>query len=98
MLCETFLNDNNCKICNIDGYSIVEKHRTDSTRGGVAIFINNKHKYKLREDISIFKENCFESVFLEVESEVHNVKNCVIGEIYKVPGSDLTYFWTLIQK
>ena len=35
-------------------------------RGGVAILIRNKLRYKIREDLSTFYESVFENVIIEV--------------------------------
>ena len=57
--------------------------------GGVAIFVKHKFQYKIREDLSIFDEGLFESVFIEVSI---NNKNVVIGEIYRPPNSNINQF------
>ena len=65
-LCETFLNDSNCSLFNIDDYTKVEKHRTNTRGGGVALYLNNKYQFKIRHDLSIFEEGLFESIFVEI--------------------------------
>lgn len=86
MLCETFLTDTNTQYYEIPGYNMICKNRQNRTRGGVAIYIKNKYTYKLREDLSVFKEGIFESVFLEINSKTDK---CIIGEIYRVPNTNL---------
>ena len=85
LLCETFLNDRNKDLCNIDGYTLMYKNRTNKSRGGVAIFIKNAIKFKERQDLSIFDEGKFESIFLEIYG---NKKNLIIGEVYRVPNTN----------
>ena len=85
LLCETFLNDRNADMYNLPGYTFVEKHRKDRKCGGVGIYVKNNLSYKIREDLSIFEEHSFETVFIEVIGNQHNT---VVGEIYRVPGSD----------
>ena len=46
LLCETFLTDYNSHQYNIPGYNFVYKNRINSTRGGVAIYINNNINLK----------------------------------------------------
>lgn len=85
LICETFLNDTNHKLFEIDGYKMVDRHRTSSIRGGVAIYINNKYDFKIRNDLSIFEENVFESIFVELNT---GSKNLVIGEVYRIPNTN----------
>ena len=89
LLCETFLNDKNSNLYNLPGYTVAEKHRVNAKGGGVAIFVKNKFQYKIREDLSIFDEGLFESVF--IEASINN-KNVVIGEIYRPPNSNINQF------
>ena len=85
LICETFLNSTNHKLFEIDGYKMVDKHRTNSTRGGVALYVKNKYDFKIREDLSVFEENVFESVFVEINT---GGKNYVIGEVYRIPNTN----------
>ncbi len=84
LLCETFLTDNNQNHVDIAGYNLVCKNRPNSNRGGVAIYINSKYNFKLREDIAINIPGTFESIFVEITS---NNFNGIIGEIYCVPNT-----------
>ena len=85
LLCETFLTENNSNQFNIAGYNFVNRNRIHSSRGGVAIYIHDKHKFKLRDDIAINVTGIFESIFIEVNSD--NLK-AVVGEIYRVPNTN----------
>ena len=68
LLCETYISDHtNLQRCNINGYNLIEKHRTNTMGGGVCIFVNNAIHYTVREDLTIFEEKLFESVFIEVK-------------------------------
>ena len=89
LLCETFLNDNNCMMFNLSGYSKVEKHRTQSRGGGVTIYAKNCYDFKIREDLSYFEEGIFESLFIEATL---NKKQVLIGEIYRPPNTDVKHF------
>ena len=51
----------------------------------MAIYINSKHNYKLRDDLAINVSGIFESIFIEVHSD--SVK-AVVGEIYRVPNTN----------
>lgn len=85
LLCETFLNNTNHDMYTLEGYKFVGKHRQIAKCGGVGIFIKNGISYKVREDLSIFVEREFESIFIEVSFGNSHV---VIGEVYRVPGTD----------
>ena len=89
LLCETFLNDNNFMMFNLPGYSKVERHRTKSRGGGVSIYLKNSHDFKIRDDLSIYEEGIFESLFVEVTLDK---KQVLVGEIYKPPNTDVKYF------
>ena len=49
----------------------------------MAIYINTKYTYIIRDDISINEPEIFESNFVEIES---NKVNTLIGEIYRIPN------------
>lgn len=85
LLCETFLTEYNSHQFNIPGYNFVYKNRINSNRGGVAIYINDKHTFKMRDDIATNVTGIFESIFIEVYSD--HLK-AVVGEIYRVPNSN----------
>ena len=89
LLCETFITDNNLRLCSLPGYNLEEKHRSSKLGGGVAVYVNSRIKYKCRDDLSIFDEGKFESCFIEVTCKN---KNAVIGELYRVPNSSESEF------
>ena len=86
LLCETLLHDGNKHLFDLPGYNFVFRNRTNKSRGGVAIYIRKNIEYKLREDLDIFVEGEFESIFQET---VINNNKTVIGEIYCVPNSNI---------
>ncbi len=83
LLCETFLNDRNSDFCNIPGYKLIHNNRTKKTRGGVAMYIKSNIQYKLRNDLAIFEEGVFESIFVETSD------NMIVGEIYRIPNTNV---------
>ncbi len=85
LLCETFLTEYNSHQFNIPGYNFVYKNRINSNRGGVAIYINDKHAFKMRDDLATNVTGIFESIFIEVYSD--HLK-AVVGEIYRVTNSN----------
>lgn len=98
LLCETFLTNNTANLYNIPEYNLTYMNREKKHRGGVAIYIHEKHDFILRKDLSTFIEGEFESIFLEIKSP----KPAIIGEIYRVPNSNvnqsITRYGEILQK
>ena len=84
LLCETFLSDKNHDLFNIYGYTFISRHRKRYRQGVVGIYIKNNINFVVRDDLSIFLEKSFETLFLEVSSKG---KPIIIGEVYRVPSS-----------
>ena len=84
LLCETFLNDNNQKLYNIDGYEMITRNRITNTKGGVAIYLRNNVTFKRRDDLEINIDGVFESIF--IETTLNNTKT-IVGEIYRIPNT-----------
>ena len=85
------MTSTNVDACKIEGYNMEFKHRTTKTQGGVAVYINNKIQYKNRADLSVFHEGKMETCFVELLTEKQQ-NNIIIGEIYRVPNTDETFF------
>lgn len=90
MVCETFINKNNKNVCAIDGYNFEQKFRSSKMGGGVGIYITKSAKYVMRDDLAVFVEGIYESVFIELLNE--KGKNIIVGEVYRVPGTDEKLF------
>ena len=90
LLCETFFNDRNFDKFNFQNYDIISEYRKDKTKGGVSIMVRSNLKYIVRNDLKIFRECKFESVFIEISRK--NNKNIIIGEVYRVPGTNESDF------
>ena len=56
---------------------------TESSKGGTLIYIDNNIKYKVRNDLKIYKSKGIESTFIEIIEA--KSKNKIIGCIYKHP-------------
>ena len=85
LLCETFLTDNIASQFNIEGFNLVYKNRLTMARGGVAIYVNTKFSFKVRDDLATNVPGVFESVFIEIKSQKYNA---IVGEIYRVPNTN----------
>ena len=69
---------------------LTEKNPTESTVGGVLLYINKKHFYKTRPDLMSYKSKKLESSFLEVI--LPKKSNLNIGRIYRHPCMDTCTF------
>ena len=64
---ETWLNDiSPIDTFNIPNYSFLCKSRSSKRGGGVGIYVNKTYNYKERTDLSIFYDEIFESIFVEI--------------------------------
>ena len=90
LVCETFINDFNIHQCALENYVLFEKHRSSKKGGGVAIYVHDSIRVEERNDLDIFIEGQIESLFVEIEL---NGKQMTVGELYRVPGSDLSSFF-----
>ena len=86
LLCETFLSEKNYMRYTFDKFDLVNKYRQDKRGGGVSIMVKSCFKYNIRNDLSVFQEGKFESVFIEITRREKS--NIVVGEIYRVPGTN----------
>ena len=89
LLCETFLVEANARCYPIPGYNFIYRNRTSTSRGGVAMYIATDFNYKERPDLSVNVDGEFESIFAEIKVKDGN-HNLIIGEIYRVPGTNET--------
>ena len=87
--------------CSLNGYHPIEfktRKDTSDSRGGVAMYIRDTYKYKLRQDLSIFIPNVFESIFIELRL---SSKTIIIGTIYRPntpPKADIDIFMHTMQQ
>lgn len=100
LICETFLQEHNVSLYNLENYTFISKNRSKLKGGGVCMYIKNNIQFKLRDDIAIFREGEFESIF--IETTCPNTKPYIIGEIYRVPNTNtkksLEYYETIITR
>ena len=73
-LTETWLTDNYANIFDIPGYKFIMANRKNKNGGVVGMYITEKVDFKIREDLSVFKENILESLFVELKT----VKDTVV--------------------
>ena len=66
---ESWLNDTNSTLYNIDGYVHVYKHRHKQNGGGVSLLVGKHINFTVREDLCMFNED-IESLFIEIDKTV----------------------------
>ena len=91
-LSETWLHSTSCMTeLNIPGYNLITKNREDRVGGGVALYISTDFQYVIRSDLSNISDNSFEYIFAEITT-LCNLKNIIIGVIYKAPDAQFENF------
>ena len=86
-LTETWLHSATPPIFEIDNYTLEHIDRKQGKGGGVAFYIHNNLKYKLRRDICV---EGIESMFIEIT--VNNIKNRIVGILYRPPNNVVDVF------
>ena len=84
---ETWLNINSPQMFNLQNYDFIRSDREHGRGGGVAMYVNNQIKFKIRPDIHITGA---EDLFIEILNDRH--KNTIIGTIYRPPNSETDTF------
>lgn len=72
---ETWIKESS-SLVNINNYEFICKGRVNKSGGGVGMYILEKTKYKVREDLSL-SESMIESIFIEIIND--KAKNSIIG-------------------
>ena len=89
---ETWLQDHNCALYNLNGYELIENHRQTRRVGGMGIYLKEDIPFLIRSDI-VLPDGIIESVFIEIHKHVYNKEtNVVIGVIYRSANSDINQF------
>ena len=84
---ETWLRLNSPNLFNIDNYKLFRSDREKGKGGGVALYIHNKLRVKVRPDIHV--EGC-ENLFVEIIND--KIKNKIIGVFYRPPNNPIDKF------
>jgi len=79
---------------NIPGYNFLSQP-TLSNAGGVGIFIDQNLSYYLREDLISCSQNEYESLWIEIKSDLHH--NLICGVIYRHPNSNFETFMNYLN-
>lgn len=84
---ETWLKDSQPSTAHnsLHGYTCVTNSRVKHRGGGVALYINNNLKYQIVQDLTIMKEQIFESLFIKISSSGKQ-QPIICGVIYRSPN------------
>ena len=74
--------DTKVDIC-IEGYQTPIGKPTESTKGGVLIYVRSGINFKPRNDLTVYKPKELESIFIEVINKKES--NDIVGVIYRHP-------------
>ena len=74
---------------NLNNYSS-EFTPTETSAGGILLYIANHLSYKCLNDLNIYKKNKLKSTFIEIVNQKKS--NIIVGVIYRHPSMDLTDF------
>ena len=85
---ETWLHENSPDLFNLPNYKLLRADRKGRRGGVVAFYISQDLKFKIRSDIKLTQ---VESLFIEIDNS--NLKNIVVGVIYRPPDSNFDSFY-----
>ena len=92
---ETWFKSGSIDYFAIDNYDLFASCREDTAGGGTAVYVNRKLNAKVRNDLkSVDDENTFVEVQLKHQN---NVKNMIIGAIYRSPNSSHACFREVME-
>ena len=84
------------------------KNKQTKSRGGVALYLHDTIKHEIRNDLSLFVQGEFESVFVEINRDGYktiageNYRDTIAGEIYTDTNSNailsLQWYENILQK
>jgi len=75
---------------NIDGYHSPIGTPTESTKGGVLMYVSDSLEFKERPKLNIYESKYVESLFVEIKNG--KSKNNIVGVIYRHPSSNENKF------
>ena len=85
---ETWLHSNSPPVFDIKDYSLLRADRQNGKGGGVAFYVHNNIRFKIRHEVSIRDA---ETLFIELIND--QGKNIIVGLIYRPPSNSLETFF-----
>ncbi len=74
-------------IFGLNGYNLQFRTRTIHKGGGVAFYVSTDLHVEVLEELSVFQEKIFESLFIKVH--VSDKNSFIIGNIYRSPSTNI---------
>ena len=89
---ETWLNENNAGLYDLNGYVTIKGCRKQRRGGGVPLYIRDEIWFATRNDLGFFDSE-IESILIEIDKDIFTTNcNIVIGLIYRTPDSSVDVF------
>jgi len=89
---ETWETKHNSSLLNLPGFSRISKARAKNQGGGVAFFLKDDTKYRVKD----IHTDSFESLFIDIVNPTG--KTTLLGVIYRPPDTDLALFHAELEK
>lgn len=93
---ETWLTNNVIQDFQLENYQMYSMNRTNKKGGGVALYLNDKLKCRLIDNMTTAIDGVMECVTVEIEMESN--KNSILSCIYRAPASSIDLFADCIEK
>ena len=95
-LTETWFTDKCPPIYDIPTHNLITKNRKTKTGGVVGLYITKDITFKIRDDLSIFHEEIFESICIELQIDSKN--KILISVIYRPPNNKINESSDVLEK
>ena len=92
-LTETWLNESNADVFQLEGYDLCNKNRVAKHGGGVAFFIRSINNYTIIEQLTVDVENVFECITVKLLLKTQIIVSC----LYRKPSSKIDDFMECIE-
>ena len=92
-LTETWLNESNADVFQLEGYDFYHKNRVTKHGGGVAFFIKSIINYTIIEQLTVDVEDVFECLTVKLLLKTQTIVSC----LYRKPSSKIADFMECIE-
>ena len=92
-LTETWLNESNADVFQLEGYDFCNKNKVAKHGGGVAFFIRSIINYTIIEQLTVDVENVFECITVKLLLKTQIIVSC----LYRKPSSKIADFMECIE-
>ena len=89
---ETWLNETNCDLYGLHGYSSIDKFRHNTPGGGISLYVRDNILFKERSDLAVFNRE-LEMLCIEIDKTCFNSKtDILVILVYRIPDTDIDLF------